>query len=365
VGFDRCKVKKVAQISNDRAFNRLDWLGSVRMLVMTFIAFGYATTMPRGPGSDEYLHTFGYDPSWYGISVIFMISGFLALRSLHRHGSSLKFLGSRIGRNLPILAIFAALVILVLFPLFGVPPDAGTSRLEQHFAYFTKVVSCFKPDELTPGLLDGALYVCVIQGGLWTLRWGLIAFVVTAVLWALGALRNPRILAVMSFGLTMVYAALLGYGINNPTPALEFLATGLRLGWPFMLGMCLFVYQGKLPRSGLIPAGFIGLAALQYYLLPWTPFIEISAVLGFSYLTFMAMTNKAETPEWLKKLPDLSLGLFVFNWPMSQIVLLLVPTLMPYSLFALSFPPTVILSAICWALISKNTNAKIARLVAA
>ena len=38
---------------------RLGWLGPARMLVMAIIAFGYASTMPRGPGTSEYLRTFG------------------------------------------------------------------------------------------------------------------------------------------------------------------------------------------------------------------------------------------------------------------------------------------------------------------
>ncbi len=344
---------------------RLAWLGSVRMLVITIIALGYASTMPRGPGNAEYFNMFGYDPSWYGIQIIFMISGFLALRSLHRHGSAGKLLLSRMGRNLPALAVFAGIVILVLFPLFGVPLGSGETRLDQHMWYFIKVVSCFDPAVVTPGLLDNALYMCIVQGGIWTFRWGLIAFCATALLWALGGLRNPRMLALLALGMTMLYAAIVVFSVHNPDVVfghfMGALVTGLRLGWMYMVGMCLYAYRETLPRSLAIPSGLLALAAVQYLFLPWTPFIEISAEIGLGYLVFLAMTSRLQVPKRIGKLPDLSLGLYIYNWPAAQIVLLMLPTLTPYKLFAVSFPVTVFLSYVTWRLVTRKINFSLGR----
>ena len=338
---------------------RLGWLGPVRMLIMAIIAFGYASTMPRGPGTAEYLRTFGYDPSWYGIAIIFMITGFLAMRSLQRHGSAVKFLASRLFRNLPLLLLFALLVVLVLFPIFAVPMEAGGSRLEQHMRYLVKVVSCFDPNELTPGLLDNALYMCVIQGGLWTFRWGLIAFIATAALWAIGGLRSGRMLLLFTLALTVTYAVLIVYAIKSPQPYLELPIIGLRLGWAYLAGMCAYVYREKMPRNLLLPFGLLGLAALQYYTLPWTPFVEITAEFGFGYLVFLAITSRLKVPAALKSLPDLSLGLYVFNWPMAQLTLLMLPALSPLGLFAISFPLTALLSYVSWASLSRPINLRL------
>jgi len=332
---------------------RLLWLAPIRMLIIAFIAFGYASTMPRGPGKQEYLHVFGYDPSWYGLSLIFMISGFLALRSLQNHGSAAKFLSTRIGRNLPMLVLFALLVIFILYPLFGVPLADGGTRLAQFSGYFLKVVSCFDPNVLTPGLLDNALYMCVVQGGLWSFRWGLIAYLATSILWRTGALRDRRALGIITLGMMIVYATLVMYTAKTQTSALEIPITGLRLGWIYMAGMFAYSCRNSLPRTLIIPVALIGLTAIQFYVLPWTPFIEISMTLGLSYLVFLAMTQRTHIPANLSKVPDISLGLFVFNWPASQIVLLLLPALSPLALFGLSFPLTIILSLACWALITK------------
>lgn len=332
------------------------WLAPVRMFVIVIIAFGYASTMPRGPSYPEYLRTFGYDPSWYGIAIIFMISGFLALQSLQRHGSALKFLGSRLFRNLPVLALFAALVILIVFPLFGVPTGEDATRTVQHMHYFIKVVSCFNPNTLTPGLLDNALYMCIIQGGLWTFRWGLIAFVGTAILWAAGGLRDPRILLIVTLGTIITYAALLVHSITHAGPVIEFSIIGLRLAWAYVAGMCAYAYRDRLPRTLLIPAVGIGLAAFQYYILPWTPFLEITAELAFGYLVFLGITHVSTPPLWAQKIPDLSLGLYIFNWPASQLILLMIPSLSPLGLFAFSLPATFLCAYCAWAIVSRPIN---------
>lgn len=354
------RMRGQIQADNKLDNAKLAWLGPVRMLVIAIIAFGYASTMPRGPGNAEYLNMFGYDPSWYGIQIIFMISGFLALRSLHKHGSALKFLLSRTVRNLPALTVFAGLVILVLFPLFAVPMGVGETRIDQHMQYFIKVVSCFDPSVVTPGLLDNALYMCVVQGGIWTFRWGLIAFVATAILWAIGGLRNPRMLALLTLGSTMLYAAIVVFSVHNPDTvfgeAMQALVTGLRLGWMYMVGMCLYAFRTRLTRSLAVPSGLLALAAVQYIFLPWTPFIEITAELGLGYLVFLAMTSQMQVPKRISKLPDLSLGLYIYNWPAAQITLLLIPTLTPWALFALSFPATVLLSYLTWILVSRPIN---------
>jgi len=341
------------------------WLAPVRMLIIAFIAFGYASTMPRGPETQEYLNIFGYDPSWYGISLVFMISGFLAMRSLQNHGSAAKFLVSRVGRNLPILVLFALLVIFVLYPVFGVPLEGNDTRFKLFSQYFVKVVSCFDPNTVTPGLLDNALYMCVVQGGLWTFRWGLIAYIATAIIWRVGGLRSRYTLPVLALGSTMIYAALFMYATKNPASFLELPITGLRLGWIYLAGMYAYTLRAHLPRTLLIPAAFISFAALQFYLLPWTPFIEISMTLGLSYLAFIAVTAGKAAPASIAKVPDISLGLFVFNWPMAQIVLLLVPDLSPLGLFALSFPLTILLSLLCWTLITRPSLPLLRRAAAA
>ncbi len=352
----------------------LAWLGPVRMLVITLIAFGYASTMPRGASEAEYLNILGYDPSWIGISVLFMMSGFMALRSLQKHGSIVKFLTSRMGRNLPTLILSALLIICVVFPVFGAPLGTEATRGSQHFQYFLKVVTCVDPDVLTPGLLDNALYKNVIQGGLWTFRWGMIAFFATALLWGLGGMKNKWILLGLSVAILLAYMGIMFYisnvnalenpALENPSvsPLIKFTATGLRLGWAYMAGMSAYAFRKILRPSlltvALIAVGFL-IVSIVSFLLSWASFVEIIIDSAFGYMVYGAVCSTKKLPHILKALPDLSLGLYVFNWPMAQLTLLMLPTLSPLGLFAISFPLTVLIAYISWAALSRPINARL------
>lgn len=336
-----------------RQMPKLEWLPLVRMLVVSFIIFGYASTMPRGPDKAEYLRLFGYDPSWYGITLLFMISGFLAARSLQRDNSAFKFLISRTIRNVPTLIVFALLVIFVLFPVFG---EGNAQSPIQHLRYFFNVVSCVNPGALTPGLLDDALYMCAIHGGLWTFRWGAIAYLGTAIMWRIGLFKSNRILLFFCAALIALFCALASYNVAKPSTALEGAQTALHLAWPYIAGMCAYRYQNKIPRLIMIPAAFIFVAGIHYLVLPWTPYIEVLMDIGLGLLVFQAITNPASCPGWLRKLPDLSLGLYVFNWPVLQITLLLLPGLSPLLLFAIGFPITILIAFMNWALVQKPTR---------
>ena len=329
------------------------------MIIIALIAFGYASTMPRGPEYPEYLRMFGYDPSWYGISLLFMMSGWLAMKSLNRHGSAIKFLASRFVRNMPILVLFAAFVPLVLFPLFGAPPEPGTSRLSQHLGYFVRVVSCIEPGALTPGLLDGALYMCIVQGGIWTFRWGMIAFLATAGLWAVGGLKHRTHLLMYTVLIGSFYIGLVDREARGYESLLDFAVTASRLGFFYLIGMCTYAYREKLQHSLRIPVVLLLATVIEYRYLPWTPLIEITATLGLGYLAYYGITSKRTVPDWLQKLPDLSIGLYVINWPMAQIILLNFPGLSPIGLFAVSFPLTVLTSVVIWMLINRNTEPRL------
>ncbi len=332
--------------------DRLVWLGPVRMLVILIMAFGYASTMPRGPGTAEYLNVFGYDPSWFAIQTLFMMSGYLAIKSLYRHGSALKLLSSRAARNLPSLAVFALLVVFIIYPVFGAPAPEEGRHISQHLDYFFKVISCVDPDAQTPGLLDNALYKCAIQGGLWTFRWGMIAFIGTALAWTTGILKQKvgivilTLLALFGHALTVIYAV--RHPELNGTTYFDLLNVGLRLGWVYFAGMSLYVWRHTLPRSFFFPVVCLGLAALQFILLPWTVFIEITAICGFGSLVWLAMTSSRPAPQWISKLPDLSLGIFIYCWPVAQILLLLMPKISAPALILLSLPLTIAIAGLNW-----------------
>ena len=69
-------------------------LNAIRILIVLMIGFGYASTMPIGPGSAEWGRHLSYDPSWFGLQILFFLSGLMAWRSLSEGRTGWTYLRS-------------------------------------------------------------------------------------------------------------------------------------------------------------------------------------------------------------------------------------------------------------------------------
>lgn len=339
----------------------LSRLNAVRILIVLMIAFGYASTMPIGPGNPEFFAHLGHDPSWIGIQLLFFFSGYLALRSLRRHGSSVEYLRSRIIRNIPLLALFTLITVLIIYPLLGAPSNDTGSVVKKLGLYFFQTVSCIDPGRALPGLLDDAKYMCLIQGAIWTFKWGMVAHVGTAIASRIGIFKHNRVILLLAAGvLTAHYIAAYILAKQNPdwigTPALA-----LRLAYPFVLGMTAYAYQDKFPKSyslrAAILVGLIGTATFWHTFLAWTPAIEILLTCFWAYGLFLVATSRTPVLKRLENWPNLALGLYLTNWPVSQLLLLAMPDISSWGLIALCLPISFALAVAGHWLVSRRAYA--------
>ncbi len=353
---------KTTHISHDSFLPRLN---AVRLLVVMAIAFGYASTMPIGPHAMETGAHLGYEPSWIGIQILFLLSGGLAYRSLSAGRKGLAYLSSRIWRVLPLLLAVTLTTVLLLYPVFGkslATPSETTAELLKYMFY---TVTCIDPGRPLPGLLDNALYTCLIQGAIWTLRWGLIIHIGVALLGRFETLLKPRIILLASLLATMAYAVVYFLTIKMSIEALYTPLIGLRLGHAFLLGMALWAYRNRLPRSAparsLTLLAFGGFAAANYMFAPWTPFIEITLTLFWGYCAWLLATSTSPKLAFLSGWPHLALGLYLLNWPTAQILLHIYPDLGRDTLPMLSLPLSMVMTFLTYWALTGRINAWVSR----
>jgi len=195
-----------AKTAYSREGNILPRLNAVRLFVVVMIAFGYASTMPVGPDKFETGKLFGYEPSWIGIQVLFFLSGALAYRSITAGRIGFEYLKSRVLRTFPMLLAMTLTTVLVIYPMLGKP----LTNPQEYIAlakYFFLTVTCIDPGRVLPGLLDDSLYACLIQGGIWTLRWGLIIHIGVAIASRFKVLMQPRLILAAAITSMLIYAA--------------------------------------------------------------------------------------------------------------------------------------------------------------
>ena len=344
------KTVNSAAHNNQMSETALPRINFVRLLIVLAIALGYASTMPLGPGNPEKLAHLGFDPSWIGIQLLFFFSGFLALRSFRRHGSSFEYLRSRFFRNIPLLALFTLVTVVLIYPAFGVMPENPADLIKKLGLYYFETVTCLDPGQPLPGLLDSAKYMCLIQGAIWTFRWGVIAHVLAAIGNRIGVFKHNPLILIMAALSTLTFFIMAHVKAWHGVPIPENFITAVHLGFPFLCGMAAYAYRDRLPKKTGVKAiwllGFIGVAIFWHSFLPWSPAIELLLTAFWIYAAMLVLGGSENSNGILAKCPDLTLPLYLITWPVSQLILLGLPSLGPWQLIAISVPVSLVLAII-------------------
>lgn len=342
-------------------FGEAPRLNAVRTLIALVVAFGYASTMPLGPAHQETLTHFGYGPSWLGVQLLFLFSGALAMRSLEAGRAGWAYLRSRIWRNLPLLIAMTVASIAILFPLFGTPADSGFPLFKRLASYIALTVSCIEPGKPLPGLMDGAKYMCLVQGAIWTLRYGAILHILTAIASKLKLFKSGALMAASTVLTTLIYIGVTRYAVSHDLQNLTAPISGLRLAYPFMIGMCVWRFRARLPQNGFkricLAVALISLTGFQYTVFPWTPATEVTLTLFWAYLAWLMAFSSTKSLNILNGWPHLALGVYLANWPVSQALLLMNPDLTPQSLPLFSLPITLMIAIVTHFALTGRINA--------
>ena len=328
--------------------------GAVQLLVVALVAIGHTSTMPIGPGNPEILHHFGYDPSWLGVNVLFILAGFMAMRSLSRSSNGLSVVLSRVKRIFPYLAAYALLIVLVVYPLLGQPAASLTDLFKHLGLYAIDVLSCFDPGRVLPGLLDEANYQCVIQGAIWTFRWGVAAYVGITIASKLRLLDERWKVLGLAVTAVCVYVTLFSAQVWGLFTLPESLQPAARLGAMFAIGMSIFSYRAEIFKAHFLAPGLLVAALIQYYLLPWTPLIEIFASVFWALAAFALMGTPIAAGLSFDKNLGLAIALYIFHWPIAQLILLSFPQISPLGLIAVSLPIAITFSVVLSSVASKG-----------
>ena len=335
-------------------------LNAVRTIIVLLTAIGYASTMSPLSGDKEVLRHLGYDPSWFGLQILFCLSGYLAVRSLTRHGSSLRYLTSRALRNGPLLVAYTIAAITVIYPIFCKSNASLAEETIKLSKYFLKTVLCIDPGARLPGLLDDAKYMCLIQGAIWTFRWGVLAHIAMALGWRLNILKSKHTLLVLAIFSIILYGVTGFYAGHNDWEAVFPATAGLRLGYAFLAGAALYGWQDKLPKKGLFKlallVALLSLAAFQYAYLPWTPGIEIVGTFFWTYLAIVIIQTPMRVTTWMNNWPNIVLGLYLGNWPVSQTLIMMYPETYGWQLIGVSVMVTTLIAALAHAAIAGHIN---------
>jgi peptidoglycan/LPS O-acetylase OafA/YrhL len=285
----------------------------LRILFATLVILAHAPELTDGNNSREIFSRLTHSHVSFGalgVDGFFLLSGFLIVNSWQQNPELLNFLRKRLLRIIPgylVAALLSTLVVGLLAP--GI--DHFFRHLDIHF-----IKSIFAVDSpSTPSVLPGQPYPDV-NGSMWTIQYELRCYIIVALLGLCGFFRRPALwLATTIVFLIAMVSPLKIYChwplslypiIGDPTQV-------FRLTAVYFVGGCFFLYRDRIPfRPLFVYVSILALLCVRFF---DPTYMELALVLFGSYLMFYFGRLSTKCLAWMKNVPDISYGVYLYGWP--------------------------------------------------
>lgn len=288
---------------------------------------------------------------YFAVNAFFIISGYLITGSAVRSETIRVFVKSRFLRIIPALFTVSFIIALVLVPLLG------EVSLTQY--YFTgtvwlnvlKIITFINPYPDWPGLImPGNPFAGDLTGPIWTLRYEVLAYIGTGALLMLGWHKNKAIAIILASLASVVFALDLQTGfVTNISATLGSL---LRFGSCYLYGVCAFLFARYLTLNWK----YAFTAFLLGGCLVWIRFCagELLMNVALAPLIFSIALARVAPTRWMPLKADYSYGLYIFHWPIYQLLVETFPDtpIMPL-LLLVGLPLALVTAALSWRVVEK------------
>ena len=291
------------------------------------------------------------------VNFFFVISGFLIVRSFQRSNNFWDYLKKRILRIYPGFIV----VFLLGFLFFGPIGHLKEWSLPSYGEFLSSVplkrevanmVSLQSP-------IEQRYFTFLPQYGLnnslWTIQYEFICYLLVPLFfWAI--YKRPKALLLVSF--FVAYGSLCLQSLGYIFPFKQELSGGI-IGNPyyyprfftyFFSGALVYCFRTKIPRNTWVFIGFFVLFSMSF---KWQSIDFIWPLTGTYLLFYMAYHPKLLFPNFARH-GDFSYGIYLYGWPLQQLVMLWFwPYLNPFTFFLAVMPLVLLFAFLSWTLVEK------------
>ncbi|WP_223522286.1 acyltransferase family protein [Pseudomonas sp. A-B-26] len=283
-----------------------------------------------------------------GISIFFVISGYLIVKSWGFNPSPVNFLMKRS------LRIFPALIVVVLITMFLLGPAFSTLGVKEYFShplfpsYIKNII--LKPVFALPGVLEHSRVPNAVNGSLWSLP---VEFFMYLVVMGLGILFKGGRLVYAA--VTALFAAVVIFWCWRDAPLIVIYGTDIRevflTGIYFMMGACFAKFH--LERWFSLSGVFV-LLMVTIFLAPYSSGNSILTWLTLPYVVLAYGLSRSWLGSLVNKIGDCSYGVYIYAFPVQQFVLLKYPGIDYGSYLIVTILITLALGCCSWHLVEKR-----------
>jgi peptidoglycan/LPS O-acetylase OafA/YrhL len=338
---------------SDFTYQRDNNLNLIRVIAALVVLIVHGFTLTLGPQAPVPLQNIlGMPPSTVAVHIFFIVSGFLVAASLLRTESPVDYIWSRILRIFP--GILAMLVITVFgFGLFETTYSISSYLTNtQTYWYFFKCATLLGGAEYNlPGLFQSNAYKMTVNGSLWTVPIELKMYVLLLGIWMVSRFISGN--GQKFFKILTLCGALLsgGYMVYQ-----HFFTTNMHQlpGFLFMFftGASFFVLRKKIVLHRFTFVCCVVALIASVFINTKTFFVVYSATLA--YITFyIAYVPKGFFRKY-NHVGDYSYGIYIYSFPIQQLIIANMPNASVAEVIALSFLITMVFAIISWHGLEKN-----------
>jgi len=334
----------------DRARHRDNNFTLIRLIAAYAVLFAHSYGLALGrPGQDAVTR---WVKMWWGqslgelaVTVFFVVSGFLVGGSYLHRNNALTFVEARV------LRIFPALFLAVLLSVFVVGWYATTMDKIDYLR--SPVIWDYVRHNLwllggvkyqLPGVFEGNPRTSAVNGSLWTLPLELRMYIMVLILGVVGILKRQHLFNFLAVALVLVFLAKEKSWLTLP----PLYSKHLYLVVAYIVGMFLYVNRKHIPLNVVVLTTVVTVMLVFHDTSLWMPV----KIMGLGYvLLFIALHPAVRLPN-LDRWGDISYGVYVFAFPIQQLIVKDV-TRSPLEVLLYSTLVVVPLSMMSWHFVEK------------
>jgi len=287
----------------------------LRIVFATLVILAHAPELTDSSNSREILSRLTHSQYSFGkfaVDGFFLLSAYLIVKSWQQRPNLMIFLRNRVLRIIPgylVAALLSTLAVGLLAP--GI--DHFFRHLDLHFVKSIVAIGSPSTPPVFPGKPDA---LAQVNGSLWTIQYEFRCYLMVA-LFGLCGLLHRRIFWLM--GTIMAVAAMVSplrdicHWSLSLYPVIGDPTQIFRLTAVYFVGGCFFLYKDRIKFRPMF--AILALAAILAVRIFDPTRIELAIVLFGGYLMFYFGQLTLKSLAWMKNVPDISYGIYVYGWP--------------------------------------------------
>ncbi|MFM4919491.1 acyltransferase family protein [Aeromonas dhakensis] len=317
-----------------------------RVIAACMVIWGHAYVISPESGKTDFISSLlPHDSSGsLAVKIFFFLSGLVVTNSLFINGDPIKFIVARFFRIWPALFLTCLITAVVIGPLLSTITAKEYFSAENNILLYVINNSLLTTQYNLPGVFITNPHPISVNGSLWTIPYEVYAYALLLSLYFIGALKhklfNILFLAVIIIESLSSEKILFTWPPSNPEVPL--------LAACFAFGSILAIYKDSVDVNIHTPLALL----LAYYLLienDYAPYLSYASI--FLFILYFSSTEIA-----LKLKPnfDISYGIYLWGFPVQQIVSQFFLTKGILFNQCLSLLVSIILGCLSWHLCEKH-----------